>query len=211
LLAVVGSVVINLVLFMLLPFLIQAQNSALNKFDSTAVTMVRVAPPPPPPPPQHQVPPQQPPQPVVKHQQIASLRPKIAQPQLKLNLELRPELSNLAGDVVLPDVQLAQLEPVPAIFDSAALDRPLTPLAQSPFIYPMRAKRLGLEGWVRIKLLISKQGTVEQVQILAAEPPDVFEQTVERGVRLWRFSPGTVDGEAVRSWVVTTVRFELES
>ena len=147
----------------------------------------------------------------MKKERIAQVKPQTPTPKLQLNLMLRPEIPNSLGQVVMPEVQLARLDPLPTIFDSMALDQPLTPLVQSPFIYPLRAKRLGIEGWVRIRLLISKQGDVERVEIVEAQPKNVFEQTVERGVRLWRFTPGTVDGEAVRSRVVTTIRFELES
>lgn len=207
--AFIGSVVINLVIFMLLPHLLQGTPATDQPLPAAPAHVVRMAPPPLPP--QRQQAQKKPPQQVVKKQRIAHRQPRMSTTELHLNLPLRPDVAAHGGDIVLPEVQLAQLEPVPTIFDSAALDRPLTPVAQSPFIYPLRAKRLGIEGWVKVKLLISKQGRVEQVHILQAQPPGVFDSTVERGVRLWRFTPGTVDGEAVRSWVVTTVRFELES
>lgn len=205
--AVIGTVVLNIVVFMLLPYLIQGVGSSVKREAIDSVNTVRVTPPPP----QRQQAEQKPPEKVVQKQQVSQAKVNMPTPQLRLNLELQPDIPNVAGQVLLPQVQLAQLDPIPTIFDSTALDKPLTPLAQAPFIYPLRAKRLGIEGWVKIKLLVSQQGEVEQVQILEAQPPDLFEQTVERGVRLWRFTPGTVEGQAVRSWVVTTVRFELES
>lgn len=206
--AIGGTLLLNLLLFSLLPYLTQVEDDLLVRTLTPAVSVVRMAPVTPPP---RQQANKKPPEPVKQVQQIAQPRPVQPTPELKLDLMLQPELPRALGGVALPEVQLVGLAPVPDVFDSAALDTPLTPLAQSPFIYPMRAKRLGIEGWVRIKLLISKQGDVEQVSVLDAEPKDVFESTVERGVKMWRFSPGTVDGEPVRSWVTTTVRFELES
>lgn len=206
--AIAGTVLLNLALFSILPYLTQVEDDLLVRTLAPAVSVVRVAPVQPPP--RQQVN-KKPPEPVKQVQQMAQPRPAQPTPELKLDLMLQPEFSRALGTVAMPAVQLARLEPIPEIFDSAALDKPLTPLAQSPFIYPMRAKRLGLEGWVKIKLLISKQGDVEQVIVIDAEPKDLFESTVERGVKMWRFSPGTVDGEPVRSWVTTTVRFELES
>lgn len=202
-----GALLLNLVLFSLLPYLTQVEDDLLEHTITPAISVVRVAP---------ELPPRQqaskkPPEPVKQVPQMAQARPAPPTLELKLDLMLQPEFSRDIGTVTLPAVQLARLDSVPEVFDSAALDQPLTPLAQSPFIYPLRAKRLGIEGWVRIKLLISTQGDVEQVIVIDAEPKDVFESTVERGVKMWRFSPGTVDGEPVRSWVTTTVRFELES
>ncbi|OQY19068.1 MAG: hypothetical protein B6I36_05300 [Desulfobacteraceae bacterium 4572_35.1] len=205
--AVVGSASLNFIIFMLLPYLVQSPPVLKSRYESTPVNVVRVVPPHLP---QRQHAQKKPPKQVVQRQRIAQAVPKMATTPLHLKLKLRPEIPNTGGDIALPPVQLAQLKPLPAVFDSAALDQPLTPLAQSPFIYPLRAKRLGIEGWVKIKLLVSKQGSVEQVHIVAAQPDNVFEQTVKRGVRSWRFTPGTVDGQPVRSWVVTTVRFELE-
>lgn len=206
--AITGTVLLNLALFSFLPYLTQVENDLVVGTITPAITVVRVAPVEPPP---RQQANKKPPEPVKQVQQMAQARPAPPTPELKLDLMLQPEFSRALGTVTMPDVQLARLDPVPEVFDSAALDQPLTPLAQSPFIYPLRAKRLGLEGWVRVRLLISTQGEVEQVTVLDAEPKDLFESTVERGVKMWRFSPGTVDGEPVRSWVTTTVRFELES
>ncbi|MCD6526155.1 MAG: TonB family protein [Desulfuromonas sp.] len=207
-LAVVATLAINLLLFWLMPQLIGQQQPRRDELPAVSVSVVRVSPPSPSP---RQQAAQKPPEQQVVKQRIAQRTPKPQVQRLKLNLQLQPEIPSSLGGVAMPEVQLTRLEPVPSVFDSAALDRPLTPLAQSPFIYPLRAKRLGIEGWVRVKMLISTTGDVEQVQILEAQPKDMFESTVERGVRGWRFTPGTIDGEAVRSWVVTTIRFELES
>jgi len=206
--ALVATLAINLALFWLLPHLTGQSVESSADLPTSAVQVVRVAPPPPP---KKQLAEQQPQQQPQAHKRLKPTQtPQPTPPLLKMNLQLSPQLPSL-GDIAMPDVALAEVAPVPDIFDSEALDRPLTPLAQSPFIYPLRAKRLGIEGWVKVKLLISRDGTVEQVHILDAEPADMFEGTVDRGIRRWRFTPGTVQGEAVRSWVVTTIRFELES
>lgn len=206
--ALIGTLVLNFALFSALPYLTQSQSVPLVNSITPAISVVHVAPPNPP---KRQQATKKPPKTAVKKERIAQVKPQTPTPKLQLNLMLRPEILNSLGQIAMPEVQLAHLDPLPSVFASAALDQPLTPLVQSPFIYPLRAKRLGIEGWVRIRLLISKQGDVERVEIVEAQPKNVFEQTVERGVRLWRFTPGTVDGEAVRSWVVTTIRFELES
>nr|WP_320114095.1 TonB family protein [uncultured Desulfuromonas sp.] len=205
--AIVATLAINLALFWLLPQLTGQTIESSADLPTSAVQVVRVAPPPP----KKQVAEQTPqPQPQVHKRFNPTQTPQPTPQLLKMNLQLSPQLPSL-GDIAMPDVALADVAPLPDVFDSEALDRPLTPLAQSPFIYPLRAKRLGIEGWVKVKLLISIEGTVEQVHILEAEPVDMFEATVERGIRRWRFTPGTVQGQPVRSWVVTTIRFELES
>jgi len=51
---------------------------------------------------------------------------------------------------------------------------------------------------------------VEQVSILNSDPETIFDQSVLTVLPRWRFSPGTVEGISVNTWVVTTIRFELE-
>ncbi|MBN2645083.1 MAG: energy transducer TonB [Desulfuromonadaceae bacterium] len=206
-LALAATLGLNLGLFLLLPQLVQTGTPRALSSPALPIQIVsrpRQAPPPP-----QQAAKEPPPRPQPP-QALHQMRPDQPVPQLQLDLPLQPELPSLSQGIVLPDIQRTALAPLPSVFDSSQLDQPLQPLAQSPFVYPMRAKRLGIEGSVRVELLVDKQGQVEQVKILDAQPSGFFEQTVERGIRLWRFNPGTVQGEPVRSRVTTTIRFELE-
>ena len=81
---------------------------------------------------------------------------------------------------------------------------------QIPPIYPHTAKRRNIEGWVKVKFVVDDQGTVGQAQVVAAEPEGVFEQSVLRCVKGWRFKPGTIGGVAVRTLVEQTISFKLE-
>ena len=91
------------------------------------------------------------------------------------------------------------------------LDGPLTPLSQVPPLYPLRAKRLGIEGWVRIQFVVTEKGSVDQIEIVEAQPKEVFNESVIRCVSSWRFAPGEVQGEPVKTRVQTTIKFKLES
>ncbi len=52
---------------------------------------------------------------------------------------------------------------------------------------------------------------VDQIEIIEAEPKQVFDESVIRCVSSWRFAPGEVRGEPVKTRVQTTIRFKLES
>lgn len=121
-----------------------------------------------------------------------------------------PEFTPAGANEVITTTVASNIAAAPQVYDSEALDQPVHPLAQTPFMYPLRAKRQGIEGWVKIALQVGRDGEVEAVEVLEAEPAGVFEQSVTRGIRSWRFSPATVMGERVRARVVTTIRFELE-
>ncbi|MGM0404242.1 MAG: energy transducer TonB, partial [Thermodesulfobacteriota bacterium] len=87
---------------------------------------------------------------------------------------------------------------------------PLTAVSRMPPVYPMNAKRRNIEGWVRVRFIVDKEGTVEDIEILEEKPPGVFDRAVIDCVSGWRFNPGTVGGVPVRTVAETTIRFELD-
>lgn len=131
------------------------------------------------------------------------------QAKLTLPFEINPRLPGGPGTLDLPllETQIPGMQDVFAIGD---LDGPLTPLGRMPPVYPIAAKRRGIQGWVKVKFVVNEQGAVKQITIMDARPPGVFDHSVRRCVSKWRFKPGTVDGLAVKAWVETTVRFELD-
>ncbi len=78
-----------------------------------------------------------------------------------------------------------------------------------PCIRCMRPGR-GIEGEVQVQFLVTAQGTVQDIEILAAEPEKVFEKSVIDCVSRWRFQPGRVQGIPVAALAQTTIRFQLE-
>ena len=76
------------------------------------------------------------------------------------------------------------------------MDGPLTVLARVPPLYPMGARRRGIEGWVKVLLVVDETGHVDDIEVVAAEPPGMFEESVRRCVAGWRFQPGTVGRRA---------------
>jgi protein TonB len=100
--------------------------------------------------------------------------------------------------------------PGSGVYDSENIDRPITPLVTTNPVYPMRARRLGIEGWVTIKMLVSEKGSIENVEVIEAHPADIFEKSVIESAALWRFLPPTVDGAPVKALIKRTVRFKLK-
>jgi protein TonB len=72
-----------------------------------------------------------------------------------------------------------------------------TPLVRVPPRYPILATRRGIEGRVLVSFTIGKDGSVYDVRVLAAEPPDVFDAAAVKAVRQWRYEPKIVDGDPV--------------
>ena len=76
--------------------------------------------------------------------------------------------------------------------------------------YPDSARRQGIEGTALLKMRITEQGRVEDVQVeRSAGHPDLDESAME-AVRRWRFDPARRDGEPVAIQVTIPIVFKLQ-
>jgi TonB family protein len=66
-----------------------------------------------------------------------------------------------------------------------------TPISRAPFAFPVAAINRGLmSGTVRARATVNAAGLVTNVEILAAEPPLVFNRAAATGLEAWKFNPG---------------------
>ena len=124
--------------------------------------------------------------------------------------EINPKLSAVPGALPVLPMKRVALGSLGHLYRIGEIDHPLTPIVQIPPIYPMRARRKGLEGWVKVRFIVNEQGRVENIKILESRPGKIFDNSVSHCVSAWRFSPGTVEGMPVKTWVETIIRFDLE-
>jgi periplasmic protein TonB len=75
--------------------------------------------------------------------------------------------------------------------------------------YPEEARRLGIEGEVKLRLVIDDAGKVADVKVLR-DPGHGFGTVAERSARTYcRFRPARKNGQAVATEIPYTIRFEL--
>ncbi|MFH2093755.1 MAG: energy transducer TonB [Pseudomonadota bacterium] len=214
-LALAGSILLNISLFGLMPGLIQGVPDKLDKLeDIQQVRVVRIKPAHP------HVPEKEPekikpaePEKKIVGSKAAPSRPRPANLNLKLDFALNPKLPAAPTDLAMP-----KIEPIPAAapvlknqYTVGELDSPLVTLVRIPPVYPVRASRRGIEGSVDVKFLVTKQGQVEQICIVNAQPENIFDKSVINCVSKWKFKPGTVGGIPVATMARTTIRFKLEN
>lgn len=211
--AALFSILLNIALFGLMPSLITGiPDKSDNAGHAQIINIVRVKRPDTPP---RKKKPEKPikrtiPEKVMKRK--TPLRQKQVLHMKQLPFEINPKLPVIAGTTPSPPMENIALQgPVlKGAYGIGEIDGPLTPLAQAPPVYPLRAKQMGIQGWVKVKFIVNEEGGVENIEILDSKPEKIFERSVIRCVSAWRFAPGTVEGVPVRTQVMTTIRFELE-
>jgi len=193
---------INAVLFFLLPLLTQTRVSPELAGPPVGVSLVRLREPEPPPPEEQDAarPPPEPARPAVAD----AFQPELLQPRFQelempaLNLDVDTRILGAPSDVGLK-----------MYYNAEELDQAPQPVAQVRPMYPFRATRMEIEGYVKVRFLVDDQGRVSQVTVLESSPEGMFESSVLKTLPAWRFRPGTITGKPVSSWVETKILFEL--
>lgn len=213
-LAGVLAAALNLFLFAVMPEMIRAVPKNLERHEPVeAIQVIRIKRPDPPP--QKQKPPEpEPPKPkeTAAPRPVQKQMPKPPAPKPSLPFALNPKLPPMARSLEMPPLESFAMD-APQLKDrylAHELDAGLIPLAKVAPVYPLHAARRGIEGEVQVQFLVTAQGTVQDIEILAAEPEEVFDKSVIDCVSRWRFQPGRVQGIPVAALAQTTIRFQLE-
>ncbi len=77
-------------------------------------------------------------------------------------------------------------------------------------VYPAKAMGKNITGRVKFKFLIDKDGMIKAVEIVEAEPPEIFEEATVNAVRQWRFQPAKVKGMPVACWAQSSIAYDLD-
>lgn len=76
--------------------------------------------------------------------------------------------------------------------------------------YPREALRGRQQGWVEVEFTVGRDGSVSDVQVVAARPPRVFDRAAVRAMQDWRFEPRVENGEPVASRLRQRFDFSLD-
>jgi len=145
---------------------------------------------------------------VKRKRQKMRRRMKALRPVLTANLSGQSFGLDLAGvqDLGLDDDLLADNQDV--IMDESSVDSKPRILSRPPVEFPERALSDNiLKGMVELRMLINKDGRVENTEILSANPKGYFEDVVLSMVQEWSFEPATYRGKRVAIWAKQVVKF----
>lgn len=76
--------------------------------------------------------------------------------------------------------------------------------------YPAVARRLGEEGRVLLRVLVSPAGRAERLELQSSSGSTRLDNAALDAVKRWRFVPAHQGSEPVSAWVLVPVSFSLE-
>jgi protein TonB len=75
--------------------------------------------------------------------------------------------------------------------------------------YPLLARQMKVQGAVRLQALISKEGTIQELQILSG--PSILATAAREAVKQWHFKPYIQNGQPVETQARITVNFTIST
>lgn len=155
---------------------------------------------------------EQPPRPKPVPVKEPVVRPQLAPSAKAPTPPLATTQSPQATSAAAPAPQ-AEARPTPAApaaeqvtqprFDADYLKNPAPP-------YPPLSKRMGEEGKVILRVVVTAQGTAESVEIRTSSGSARLDEAVQKSVRNWKFIPAKRGETAVESAVLVPIIFKLE-
>jgi protein TonB len=84
------------------------------------------------------------------------------------------------------------------------------PIVKVQPVYPRRALRRGIEGYVVVEFTVTSKGTVRSPRVVEAEPPELFNEAAMEAALKFKYRPKTINGETVEvAGVRNIIRFQI--
>ena len=120
--------------------------------------------------------------------------PKLKTQQAELE---KPELSSHLPQLELPEDFQSDKKGA-SVAGQAMRDSAVTPIFRMNPIYPRRAALQNIEGFVILKFDIMETGQVDNISVIQASPPQIFNSSAVQALRKWKYKPRIEDGKAIR-------------
>ena len=120
-------------------------------------------------------------------------------PKLKIQqTELqKPEMISQLPQLDLPDDFQSDAKGA-GVSAQASQDRDVTPVFRIQPVYPRRAALRNIEGFVILQFDITEIGTTDNITVIQASPPQIFNSSAIQALKKWKYKPKIENGKAVR-------------
>lgn len=98
-----------------------------------------------------------------------------------------PAAAQSQASAPAPSSRPSSGEPPPVIREAKLIRRVIPD-------YPTAARKEGIAGFVDLEVSVSTRGVVDDVAVLRATPPGMFDKSAVAAVRKWKYDPRFVDG-----------------
>jgi protein TonB len=95
------------------------------------------------------------------------------------------------------------VEVSPPVFNAAYLDNPQPR-------YPPLSRRIGEQGRVILRVLVTPAGSAQQIEVRASSGHARLDHAAREAVRQWKFVPAKRGEQPVAAWVLIPVSFRLD-
>ncbi len=217
--AIITTLAINVILLLIIHYLRQTDVKEVKRYDLKEINITKIKKQP-----LNIIAPKEPPKPKKIKPKPKLLKRKLAKPPpprspvsmkpLSLNLNMKllsmQSLSAIRISTELPD----DIVPENAdnsdtnLYDSSTVDQRPSAISRRAPIYPLSAKKLGLEGWVEVAFIVDENGNVINVEIINASSRR-FHQAATTAVYSWKFKPGIKDQQKVSTVCRQKLQFTL--
>ncbi len=139
-------------------------------------------------------------------------QPPPSAPKLKIQpMEMeKPELLSHLPPLELPDDFQSDSQGALVSGWRGNQDSDVTPVFRMRPVYPVRAALQNIEGFVVLKFDITETGQTDNISVIQARPPQIFNSSAVRAVRKWKYKPRMENGQAIRQKNLrVTVEFSL--
>lgn len=90
------------------------------------------------------------------------------------------------------------------------MESEVMPMIRIAPIYPRNAKLAKIQGFVKMEVVINPDGSVNDIEVIEATPPRMFDSAAVMAMKQWRFKPKLVNGVAVSQRAQQVIEFKIE-
>jgi protein TonB len=82
-------------------------------------------------------------------------------------------------------------------------------VSMKPPVYPPRCLRSGIEGVVKVRVLVGENGRPQEVSLAKSSGESLLDEAALQAVKDWVFKPAMRNGVPARAWAVVPIEFKL--